>query len=61
MYLLPVRQNKRKNNKQQLELFVKGVLRLILFTEAFKNCIRAEGLAHKGCFATIVKILEKYL
>ena len=36
-------------------------LRLILFTEAFKNCVGPEALSRKGCSATITKFFEKYL
>ena len=50
MYFLPVKQNKRKKNKQPLKMFLKKkkkvFLRLVLFTEAFKNFVRPEALSH---------------
>ena len=48
MHFLPVKQNKRKKNKQPLKVFLKKkvFLRLVLFTEAFKNFVRPEALSH---------------
>ena len=61
MYFVPVKQNKRKKNKQLLKVFLKSVLKVNTVYKSIQElCSTRKGFA-QGCSATIVKILEKDL